>query len=92
MNIKFFGVSSEEFRFFINNEEFGTVEKTITKDSLDGWVAIDTMDGFACEGKTKREAVESLYYKVLANRPDEEGNMCCCETHPDEICIKCLYK
>jgi Rho termination factor, N-terminal domain len=38
------------------------------------------------------EREETKLYKDLAHKPDEEGNAHSCKTHPDDICVKCLYE
>ena len=72
MKIIFRKISNEEFDFIVDGDEIGTVEKTITEDFNDGWVAIDHLDGFACEGATKKEAVENLCLQMALNKAQED--------------------
>lgn len=92
MKIEFKELTKTEYSFTIDGDDIGTVEKTIDRFGKDNWTAIDHLEGLSHEGTSKKDAVENLYYKILANRPDEEGNAHSCETHPDEICVKCMYK
>jgi hypothetical protein len=91
MKIIFKELTKTEYSFSIDGDEIGTVEKSIDKFGKNNWVAIDSMEGLAHGGHTKTDAVENLYYKLLAHKPDELGNAHSCKTHPNEMCIKCMY-
>ena len=47
----------------------------------------------AKEQKTEETLFVSSYdyTRALADTPDTEGNKHTCKTHPEEICVKCLY-
>jgi hypothetical protein len=72
MKIEFKEVSKEEYSFTIDGDEIGTVERSIDQFGIDNWTAIEHLEGLSHEGKTKKEAIKSLYNKILENTQTKE--------------------
>lgn len=64
MKIEFKQISKEEYSFTIDNDEIGTVEKSIDQFGIDNWTAIEHLEGLSHKGKTKKEAVKNLMIKI----------------------------
>jgi hypothetical protein len=72
MEIKFKLVDSKIFIFSVDDDEIGTVYKTIDRHGLNNWTAVEEGEGLCCEGKTKKEAVQNLMTQMALNQVKEE--------------------
>lgn len=68
LNIEYRITTPGHYRFFINGEEYGTVEKSIDIYGQNNWKAIDGLDGLVQEGTTKKEAIENLYNRMKEDK------------------------
>ena len=68
--------------------------KTFILDDRMYTIAREVIGGvMAKEQKTGETLFVSSYdvTMALADMPDTEGNQHSCKSHPEEICVKCLY-
>lgn len=72
MKIEFKKVEPKIFNFSVDNEDIGTVYKTISQFGLDNWTAIEDGEGLSCEGETKIEAVQNLMTQMALNQAQQE--------------------